>query len=261
MSSFARFLPLDFKVPDLLPVEHRARLDRFQVQRAVLVPERLHLLRYTVLGTEVLGQPLDACDRVRGGAFAFQPVRNAVVGKLCAVADRCTVEIRAAKGPILAEDHFDDNGRAIFPVAKRREIGRQLLGEHGEDLGGGIDRGGVVPGVVVDRRALLDDGVHIRDRDKDLYRTLRHRLGDGELVQITGVVIVDRRPGEVTQVARSPGTAGRSRPDIVELGERRAGEVGQQSPFDHRPMSDPPQSGALQAGVRIHSVPLPWIMP
>ena len=187
--------PFDLEIPDLLLVEYRTRLDRFQVQGPVLMPEQLELLRREVLGPEVRIEALHSRDRLRHRPLPLQPGRHAVVGQLRPVADRGSVDLRPRSEPSSPITHLDDDGRAVFHVAKRREIGRQLLGKHREDLPRGIDRSGVLPRVLVDRRALFHEGVHVGDGDADLHRAARKNLRDGELVQVAGVVVVDRSPG------------------------------------------------------------------
>jgi hypothetical protein len=57
----------------------------------MLVTERLQPLRRTVLDAQVLRETLDGRDRGRSGTFPFKPVRDAVVGEFCGVADRSGV--------------------------------------------------------------------------------------------------------------------------------------------------------------------------
>ena len=48
--------------------------------------------------------------------------------------------------------------------------------------------------VVIERRPLFYFRVDVCDRDQDLGRWRRDRLGDRELIEIARVVVVDRRP-------------------------------------------------------------------
>ena len=41
---------------------------------------------------------------------------------------------------------------------------------------------------------LGDQRIHIGNRNQDLYRPIRPWLSHGELVEIPGIVVVDRRP-------------------------------------------------------------------
>ena len=76
-------------------------------------------------------------------------------------------------------------------MQKGRQIGRELLRQHRKNLRSGVDGGGVAAGVIVDRGAALHECVDVRNCNQNLDRSLRKRLGDGELVQIARIVIVD----------------------------------------------------------------------
>ena len=47
------------------------------------------------------------------------------------------------------------------------QTGGELLGQHGKDLGRGVDGGGVVGGMLVDGRPLLDERIHVGDGHLD----------------------------------------------------------------------------------------------
>ena len=81
-------LRVGFQVLELVAVEDRTRFDGFEVERAVLVPERLQLLGHAVLEPEVLVQAADRADRRRHRPAALQPGGHAVVGELGAIAHR-----------------------------------------------------------------------------------------------------------------------------------------------------------------------------
>ena len=85
--------------------------------------------------------------------------------------------------------------RAILPSLQGREVGGQPLGQHRENLARRVNRRGVGPGVLVERRAPLHRGVHVGDGHEDLHRATRQGLGHRELVEIAGIVVVDRGPG------------------------------------------------------------------
>jgi hypothetical protein len=63
--------------------------------------------------------------------------------------------------------------------------------------GGGVPGTGLVPGVSVDGRTVLDDGIHVGHGDEDLHLVARQGLRNGKLVQVAGVVVVDGSPQEV----------------------------------------------------------------
>ncbi len=80
---------------------------------------------------------------------------------------------------------------------------------------------------------MRDQGIDIGDRDEDFYLAVTQWLGDRKLVEITRIVIVDRRPGQLAQIAdRSIGSNGRLL-DLIGLATHGAGELGQQPAFQH----------------------------
>ena len=75
-------------------------------------------------------------------------------------------------------------------MVERGEIGRKFLGQHRKNLGSSVDRGGVVPGMIVQCGLLLDESVHIGNGDKNLCGSFGHGFGNGKLVQITRIIVV-----------------------------------------------------------------------
>ena len=61
-------LPFYFEITDLVAVKDRFRLDGFQTQRPVDVPQILQALGDPVLHAQILRQPIDGRDRPRGAA-------------------------------------------------------------------------------------------------------------------------------------------------------------------------------------------------
>src|ERR1035437_92369 len=59
-------------------------------------------------------------------------------------------------------------GKAVRFIVERSKIGGEFLGQHRKYLGNGVDRGGVLPRMIVKCRVLLDDSVHVGIGDKDL---------------------------------------------------------------------------------------------
>jgi len=93
--------------------------------------------------------------------------------------------------------------------------------------------------VPVDRGGLLDQRVDVGDRDEDPHRTVRQLLRDGQLVEVHRVVVVDRHPQRVAQVAET--RDGLVRCGLVELGclgERGVREIRLQRALQHRPARD-----------------------
>jgi hypothetical protein len=111
--------------------------------------------------------------------------------------------------------------------------------------------------MTVERRIPVNQGVDIRDRHQDpdgVALRLRHR----ELVEISRVVVVDRRPWEVAKI---PGArVRRRRPgDGVGLRHGLRGKVGQQAAFLHHATRDAPQARTVGGGRLIHSQIIPGI--
>jgi len=71
------------------------------------------------------------------------------------------------------------------------------------DLGSRVDGRRVRSRVAVYGRVLLDDPVDVRHRYEDLDRPIAKRFGDRELIEIPRVVIVDRGPEQVAEVAKA----------------------------------------------------------
>jgi len=57
--------------------------------------------------------------------------------------------------------------------------------------------------VRVDRGAGLDQRIHVRDGDQDGHATAGRRRGHRELIEVQGVVIVDRRPKKLAEIAKA----------------------------------------------------------
>ena len=110
------------------------------------------------------------------------------------VADQGPKEGRTEDRPILRNHHLHNDREAVLPFAERCQISRQLFRQHGEHVAGRIDRRRIVLGVNVQGRFLYDQRVHVGNRDQDCDRPIRMWFSHGELVEVSGVVVVDRRP-------------------------------------------------------------------
>jgi hypothetical protein len=55
--------------------------------------------------------------------------------------------------------------------------------------------------MTVDGGAGLHERIDVRDCHEDLHRAVRGRLGHRELIEIARVVVVDRRPQALAQIA------------------------------------------------------------
>ncbi len=194
-------LLLHFEATDCIAIEYWPRLNRLEGQRSLSVPECRHVLCYLVLQAQVPVKSSCGADRPRGGAVPVQPCGHAVVGELRAIADARPEDIGALKRAVGAQCHLNDDGQPLFPGIQGGEVGGQLLGKHGEDLGRRVDRSRVVPRVPIDGRSIPDEGIHISHCDEDPAPASWHGLSNGELIQIAGVVVVDRGPQEISEIA------------------------------------------------------------
>ena len=158
------------------------------------MPETLHTLRGSVLQAQVLGQSIHGGDRLGLGPLPLQPGGDAVIGELRVTADTRPIDVGGLDRAIAGQYHLDDDGEALLVCIERREVGGKLLGEHGEDLGGRVDRGRVVAGVVVDGRPFFDQRFHVGHGNQDLHLVIGQRLGNGELIQVKRVIVVDGSP-------------------------------------------------------------------
>ncbi len=86
-----------------------------------------------------------------------------------------------------------------------------------------------MPRVVVDGGTLADDRIHVGDRDQDLDGAAGQALGDGELIEVPRVVVVDRAPEKIAQVA-PPLVLERAGPGIRSSSSSTRGENSGSSP-------------------------------
>ena len=107
-------LSLHLEIADLIAVKDRFRLNGFQTERPVDMPEILHPLCYPVLQAQILSQSIHGSDRLRHRAIPFQPGCHAVIGELGMIADARPIDIRVLQGTVRANHHFNDNGQAIL---------------------------------------------------------------------------------------------------------------------------------------------------
>jgi len=209
------------------------------------MPEALQLLGHLVLQAQVLRQPRHGGETVRRGA-PLQPGGDAGIGQLGVIAHAGHVEIGPEQVPGGVHPEVHHHREPVLAAVERREASGKVLGQHGEDLGRRVDRGGVPAGVSVQGGVLLHQGVHVGQRHQDPGGPARQGLGDGELVQVAGAEVVDGSPGERPQVP-GPGGAGGPGPglDGFQLGQGRRPEIHQQATVEHRRPGDALQDGAV----------------
>jgi hypothetical protein len=102
-----------FKALEFIVDKCRARLDRFEIERTVRVPDGLQSLSHAVLESEVLVETANDADPLRQRAATLQPAGHAVVSEPGTVAYRCSVDVRTLRRSIRNEDHLDDDGKAV----------------------------------------------------------------------------------------------------------------------------------------------------
>ncbi|MEJ0005268.1 MAG: hypothetical protein WDM77_02470 [Steroidobacteraceae bacterium] len=79
---------------------------------------------------------------------------------------------------IAGDDHFYDYRQALLVLNQGSQIGGELLRKHRENASCGVNRGGVLAGVLIDRGASSDYRIHVGDRDQQAGGIAAHRFGD-----------------------------------------------------------------------------------
>ena len=154
----------------------------------------LEPLRNLVLETELRFETGDGLDPLRRGRLPSEPRGDAVISEFRVVADQGPKEGRTEDCPILRNHHLHDDCEAVLTFAERCQIRRQLFRQHREHVAGCVDRRRIVLGMSIQGGFLPDQRVHIGNRDQDCDRPIRMWFSHGELVKVSGIVVVDRRP-------------------------------------------------------------------
>jgi len=144
-----------------------------------------------------------------------------VIGELRVVDDPGAIDIRTPERAILVNHHLDHDGQPVLILVQRREIGGEDQGEHREDLGRRVDGRGVVLGVGIGGGPLAHQRVDVCDRHQDLHHLPAEWLCDRKLIEVAGVVIVDRAPGQVSQISDGWGRLGRRTCESADLSQDR----------------------------------------
>ena len=240
------------QVGEQVAVEHGPGLERLEAQGPALVPQGPHGLSRPILDPELLVETRDRGQPRRRGSRPVEPGGDPVVGELRLVPHDRAVHVGGDDRPSRVDHHLDDERQARLILSERREIGREPLREHREDLGRGVDRRGVGSRMVVDGGARRHERVDVGHRDEDLDRSVAHRRRDGELIEIPGVVVVDRAPEEVAKIADRGAGVGRRLRDGLGLLERGGREVREEPALAHRSVRDVSQAVAIRLGDRTH---------
>jgi hypothetical protein len=147
------------------------RAQGFERERALLVPALAQRLSGAVLEPEILVEPWNGGQRCEARALC----RRAMPRCCCTRASPCSTHGRDTPStsrarPSSATANSMTTCRALVPFHERREIRRQPLGQHGEDLGGGVDRGRVRARMIVDWRLARDEPIDVGDGDPHTRR-------------------------------------------------------------------------------------------
>ena len=146
--------------------------------------EALHVLGHLILEEQVLRQAVQGSHRLGHGFRSLQPGGHSVVGQLGVVMHYRPVDVRVHQGAVRGNGHIHHHCKAVLFQVQRGEVGGKLQGEHGEDLGGGVDGGGVGLCIPVDGRVLMDQAVYVRHCYSDPGISVLEGLGHGELIQV-----------------------------------------------------------------------------
>ena len=222
-----------------LAVDHdRARLPGLEVERPLLVAQAAQAAGGLVLELHLVGDPRHRGHPGRHRPLAFEPGGHRVVSELGAVVDAGLVDVRGGDRAVGGDRHLDHDRQPVLPLVERGDAGRQALGEHGEGVAGGVDRGGVLPRVGVDRRAGVHQILDVRDGHPHLDAAAGELRGDLQLVEVPGVVVVDRGPEEIAEVADG-GVAGvEVGRQLRRLGQGRGRKIGLEPMIGHGAAGD-----------------------
>ena len=175
----------------------------------------------------------------------FDPGRDGVVGQLGLVAHAGTEDGRAGEDAVIAEGHLGDQGQPVFIEVQGGQVRAQALRQHVKDTGRCVHRRRVVPRMIINGGARLDECVHVCNGHHDTDGTLGQGLDDGQLVQVPRIIVVDGAPGQGRQVADVRAFLARRVPQARELPVNRFGELRLQSAAEHGHRCNRRQGGPL----------------
>ena len=173
---------------------------------------------------------------VRGrGAGVFQPRADVAIGELGTVADAGAEDGGLGELAIGRHDEFDDHGGALFALDQGSQIEGEALRQHGKGVDAGVDGGGFVGGVAIDGRALGDGGIDVGHADAHANAAVG-AFGPLDLVEVAGIVVVDGRPGQGSEIGVVAGD-GRVALGLkgFDLAQDVRGKLRLEAAFDHLP--------------------------
>ena len=142
ISSFARFVSSGARSASVPSREDRPRLERVELERAARLALALQApARRGPAGAAARRGPATAASAGGARRLAVEPRGDAVVGELGVIAHDRAVDRRSrVTAPSVVDRHLDDDRQPVLVRIERREVGRELLRQHREDLGRGVDR-------------------------------------------------------------------------------------------------------------------------
>ena len=213
-------------------VEDRARLDRLEIERALLVPRVAQRLRRPRPACGAAPPTPGDAPAVSGiGALPSSPTDDAVVGELGVVVDGRAVDVGAGERPVLAR----------HPSRRRPPAGPRPRSARSGPSRASPAASGRSPPPCRPRSCSCRAWSSIAEPFGTSASTSAiatriatcaagQRLGHGQLVEVARVVVVDRDPEQVAQVPDAGARGRRGPADRGELREHVAREVGRQAP-------------------------------
>ena len=117
-----------------------------------------------------------------------------------------------------------------------------------------------MPRVIVQSRSLFDDGVNVGDGHHNPGSPIGQSVGNGKLIQVPRIIIVDGAPEKVAEITRGAIRCSRWPVDSIKLGQRLGREIRDKSFFPHGLIGNSTQDRAVLIIVWIYHLmcPLVW---
>ena len=190
------FAHLEF-ADDALVVKDSHRLLRLQVERMSCIAGLAQRLEEIVKRTDVVKAIAD------GGESPFLALQRAPdlgVGEACVRVDDGGIELIGLGPALRIDDRIADHRQAIDAGIERTEAVRELLRQHRHDARGEVDARGALLRVNVERRTGLDVVAHVGDGDEKARSAVFDARAVDGVVEVTGILAVDRHERDVAQV-------------------------------------------------------------